>query len=225
MAGRLGQTMRKGQPDVIQGVPGKTYWDTRRAFDREVKEALEDQNPSWATVTAGAVNATTASAVTINASGTASGGILITAEGDVRHASRRMAIHAAAFQRIAPALANGPTLTLPNWASGTVNADTVVASIPLAEGERMTGVEIYINRDAAASIVAKLWQAQSTGAAAVQLGTTQTSALVGGDATLTIACNEIAASGRSYFIECQIQATAGAGGLLLYGGNAIHVRP
>ena len=41
MAGKLGQVMRRAQPDVIKGEPGNTYWDVRRAFDREVKEALE----------------------------------------------------------------------------------------------------------------------------------------------------------------------------------------
>lgn len=33
--------MRSGQPDVVGGQPGATYWDQRRAWDREVKEALE----------------------------------------------------------------------------------------------------------------------------------------------------------------------------------------
>lgn len=41
MAGRIGQRMRSGQPDVIGGQPGKTYWDQRRAWDREVKEGME----------------------------------------------------------------------------------------------------------------------------------------------------------------------------------------
>lgn len=41
MGGKLGQRMRSGQPDVLGGQPGATYWDQRRAWDREVKEALE----------------------------------------------------------------------------------------------------------------------------------------------------------------------------------------
>lgn len=34
--------MRNAQPETLGGEPSSSYWDTRRLWDREVKEAIED---------------------------------------------------------------------------------------------------------------------------------------------------------------------------------------
>jgi hypothetical protein len=47
MAGKIGQKMRSGQPELAQGAPTRAYWDVRRAFDREVKEALENADAGF----------------------------------------------------------------------------------------------------------------------------------------------------------------------------------
>lgn len=41
MTGRLGQMMQSAQPEVLRAEPTPRYWDLRRAWDREVREAIE----------------------------------------------------------------------------------------------------------------------------------------------------------------------------------------
>jgi len=44
--GRIGQPMQSAQPEVIQSQPTRGYWESRRQWDREVKEAIEGPLPA-----------------------------------------------------------------------------------------------------------------------------------------------------------------------------------
>lgn len=141
-----------------------------------------------------------------------------------RHDVQRLPLHGTAFQRLAPATANGPTLTEAGWGSGNAFADTLQASIPIDEGERMVGVKVHINRDPSHSIVAKVIRV-TRGIATRQLGVTKTSALTFGDDTLEIDFTETAeGSTITYIVQVTIDATAVANDLRLYSAHVLHDR-
>jgi len=68
MSGRIGRQMRSACPDVVQNTPTVTYWQQRRAWDREVKEALEGTTPAL-TVKSGNYAVTTDDAILVASNG------------------------------------------------------------------------------------------------------------------------------------------------------------
>jgi len=229
MTGRIGQTMRTAQAEVLKGSPTATYWDQRRAWDREVKEALEAttidgvtlthatlSSPTIATptitspmITGGTLTSPTISGASLTGATTAVAPIVITTAG-----AKLLDMDGAAFNCMDWRNANGLVFSfVVGWVNGAAAGSSIsrrlMAGIPLFVGQTFSKVVFYVHGDAAIVITVQV-VVRTTAGVITSLAST-TSALSGTDQTLTLTFTSqtIGGAAGSHYLDVDMPPNAG----------------
>lgn len=156
----------------------------------------------------GAMSCTAAPSVTsLTASAAVSGGSVVTAEVDIRHAERTVYV---------PAAAGYPNFGIANWTlagnswSSTGANETIAFPIPIPVGSRLKSVSAYI-KDNATAMTAKVFKYDPAGASPTgsQVGSTATSSATTAVQTLTVSgLTDTAEALESFYMQIEIGSTA-----------------
>lgn len=228
--GHIGQPMQSAQPEVIQWQPTRGYWDARRKWDAEVKEALEagidtadlpvtgvvPGSYSLASLTVGADGRlTAASSGSLSATGVTPGTyrratVTVGADGRLTAVSldsRMMRMSAAAGSP-----RGAPTLAQQGYWTATAGSDQLLWALDLATNDKVVSISVYAGVAATTAWNFALYKTMlMTGTTTNQGGGTSTT--IGGITKVSVTLNEVVVADAAYLINFSF----GAVGNIAYG--------